>query len=108
MVLPLARSSAVEHYLDTVGVGGSRPPAPTKQRPHSGLFSCPKLGGLGPPRKFGGQVGPGGGPPVEGRRRSGPCPAGRKVRDRPRQPSKGRIAAFFLASNRAVSNLASG
>lgn len=25
----LARSSAVEHHLDTVGVGGSRPPAPT-------------------------------------------------------------------------------
>ena len=34
----LARSSAVEHYLDTVGVGGSRPPAPTNWPPFGRLF----------------------------------------------------------------------
>ena len=38
----LARSSAVEHHLDTVGVGGSRPPAPTTQWPLLRPFFCPK------------------------------------------------------------------
>ena len=53
----MARSSAVEHYLDTVGVGGSRPPAPTNQRPLLRPFLYLGSGGLEPPRRSGGQVG---------------------------------------------------
>src|SRR5512133_3087827 len=40
----LARSSGVEHYLDTVGVGGSRPPAPTKIGRRKAAFSVSPIG----------------------------------------------------------------
>src|SRR5664279_3314561 len=91
MVLPLARSSAVEHYLDTVGVGGSRPPAPTKKRPRMRPPSRTPIGRSRAAEK----VRRAGRGPAEALQWSAgddtaPCPAGRKVRDRPRQPKRGR------------------
>src|SRR5512133_3565216 len=94
----LARSPGVEHYLDTVGVGGSRPPAPTTEGRLQAAFSVSTIGRSRTAEK---QRRPGCGPAAARQWRVGAARPRGHPRPAPSPPApttEGRLQAAFSVS----------